>query len=57
MAKDFNEIPLSQSTVSHKLADIQERCAQLMQDADEDLELSLEEPGYPGDGSNPYNHG
>ena len=30
---DFNDIPLSESNVSLKLADIQRRCAQLIEDS------------------------
>ena len=55
MQKDFNDIPLSESNVSLKLADIQRRCAELL-DSD-GLELSLEEPAAPAEGSNPYDHG
>ena len=54
MQKDFNDIPLSESNVSLKLADIQRRCTELLQDSGESLELSLEEPPAPVDGANPY---
>ena len=58
MQKDFNDIPLSESNVSLKLADIQKRCHQLMQESGDELELSLEEPILAkDDGSNPYNRG
>ncbi|MEJ2257081.1 MAG: hypothetical protein P8X98_08735 [Woeseiaceae bacterium] len=57
MKKDFNDIPLSESNVSLRLADIQRRCVQLLQDADEALELTLEEPTAPGEGNNPYDLG
>jgi hypothetical protein len=57
MNKDFNDIPLSESNVSLRLADIQRRCAQLLQDADEALELTLEEPTAPREGNNPYDLG
>lgn len=57
MKKEFNDIPLSESNVSLKLADIQRRCAQLMQESEDALELTLEEPILPRDGSNPYNRG
>ncbi|MDX1508302.1 MAG: hypothetical protein R3358_08485 [Woeseiaceae bacterium] len=43
MDKDFNDIPLSESNVSLKLADIQKRCSALMAEPDA-LELSLEDP-------------
>jgi hypothetical protein len=54
---DFNDIPLSESNVSLKLADIQRRCAQLLEDSGDELELTLEEPALPQDGSNPYDRG
>lgn len=57
MQKDINEIPLSESNVSLKLADIQRRCAELLRDSDESLELSLEEPIAASDGANPYERG
>ncbi|MGB5628137.1 MAG: hypothetical protein WBM45_15025 [Woeseiaceae bacterium] len=58
MQKDFNNIPLSESNVSLKLADIQKRCHQLMQESGDELELALEEPILAtDDGSNPYNRG
>ena len=57
MQKDFNDIPLSESNVSLKLADIQRRCAQLLEETGDDLELTLEEPALPQDGSNPYDRG
>ena len=56
MEKDFNDIPLSESNVSLKLADIQRRCSELLED-DDGLELALEEPGQQVDDSNPYNRG
>ncbi len=57
MQKDFNEIPLSESNVSLKLADIQRRCAELIQETGEVLELTLEEPLVQPDNNNPYNRG
>lgn len=57
MQKDFNDIPLSESNVSLKLADIQRRCSELLHDAGDALELSLEEPVAPVEGSNPYDRG
>jgi hypothetical protein len=54
---DINDIPLSESNVSLKLADIQRRCAQLIEDSGDELELTLEEPALPQDGSNPYDRG
>ena len=43
MEKDFNDVPLSESNVSLKLSEIQQRCAELLDEPDT-LELSLEEP-------------
>ena len=57
MNKDFEDIPLAQSNVSLKLADIQKRCAQLLEDQDEFGGLSLEEPLSGQEGSNPYDRG
>ena len=57
MQKDFNDIPLSESNVSLKLADIQRRCAELLEDSGDELELTLEEPALPQDGSNPSDRG
>ena len=57
MQKDFDDIPLAESNVSLKLADIQRRCAQLLEDSGDELELTLEEPALPQDGSNPYDLG
>jgi hypothetical protein len=57
MNKDFNNIPLSESNVSLKLADIQKRCSDLIEDPDELGDLSLEEPAGKPDKNNPYNRG
>lgn len=57
MQKDFNDIPLSESNVSLKLADIQRRCAQLLEESGDELGLTLEEPALPQEGSNPYDRG
>ncbi len=57
MEKDFDDIPLSQSNVSLKLADIQKRCSQLLDEPDELTALSLEEPTAEPDNNNPYNQG
>ena len=54
---DINDIPLSESNVTLKLADIQRRCAQLLEDSGDELELTLEEPVLPQEGSNPYDRG
>lgn len=59
MDKEFTDIPLSQSNVSLKLADIQKRCSQLLDEPDELTGLSLEEeqPVVEPDKNNPYNRG
>lgn len=57
MEKDFKDIPLSESQVSLKLADIQRRCLKLLEESGDLLELSLEEPISRPDDNNPYNHG
>ena len=57
MEKEFNKIPLSESNVSLKLADIQRRCAELIEDSETSLELSLEEPAVQPDDNNPYDRG
>ena len=56
MQKEFNDIPLSESNVSLRLADIQRRCSELLED-DAALELSLEEPIAIPDSGNPYDRG
>jgi len=43
--------------VSLKLADIQRRCSELLQESGDELELSLEEPVIEPEGNNPYNLG
>jgi hypothetical protein len=58
MQKDFNNIPLSESNVSLRLADIQKRCTELLEEEGDELELALEEPVLAVDDSNnPYNRG
>jgi len=57
MNKEYDDVPLSQSNVSLKLADIQRRCAELIADSDAIAGLSLEEPVAAADDRNPYNRG
>lgn len=57
MKKEYDEVPLSQSNVSLKLADIQRRCAELIADTDAIGGLSLEESSPAADDRNPYNRG
>lgn len=56
MDKDDTIRPLSETNVSLKLADIQRRCSEILDDSESKLELTLEEPGFPADGFNPYDH-
>ena len=57
MPKDFNDIPLSESNVSLKLAEIQRRCSELLLESGDELELALEEPAAATDNTNPYDRG
>ena len=57
MTKDFNDTPLSESNVSLKLADIQKRCSDLIEESDDLGGLSLEDPVVEPDNNNPYNRG
>ena len=57
MEKDFKDQTLAESNVSLKLSEIQQRCADLLDEPD-GLELSLEEPAEkPDSGGNPYDRG
>lgn len=53
---DATDAPLSESNVSLKLAEIQMRCSQLLDD-EGSLELTLEDPVQSRDDCNPYNRG
>ena len=57
MNQDYDDTPLSQSNVSLKLADIQNRCSKLINDPDDLGGLSLEDPAIEADNNNPYNRG
>ncbi|MDH3748210.1 MAG: hypothetical protein OER97_08375 [Gammaproteobacteria bacterium] len=57
MDKDFKDIPLSESNVSLKLADIQRRCSELLSETEATTDLTLEEPIIEPDKNNPYNRG
>jgi hypothetical protein len=57
MDKEFKDIPLSESQVSLRLAEIQRRCSELLEESGDSLELSLEEPISRPDDNNPYDHG
>ena len=56
MELDNTEEPLSESNVSLKLAEIQLRCREFLND-DSSLELTLEEPLPTRDSCNPYDRG
>jgi len=49
------ETPLSESSVSLKLEEIQKRCNELMDEPEALLELSIEEPVTDPRSSDPYN--
>lgn len=53
--KDVRDTPLAESSVTLKLALIQRRCAELLND--DELELSLEDAVADRDDSNPYSRG
>ena len=56
--KYFDDTLDAPSHVSLKLADIQRRCARLLEEeSGDELELSLEEPEPPPEGINPYDRG
>jgi hypothetical protein len=57
MDKKLMDTPLSESSVSLKLEEIQRRCSELMDEPDALLELSLEDPvpeSRDDGGFNPY---
>ena len=49
------DTPLSQTTSSLKLEEIKRRCEELNEGPDGLLELTLEDPEFQQDGSDPYN--
>lgn len=54
--KDIEDIPLSHSHITLRLADIQRRCSELIS-GDDEVELSLLDPADSADRSNPYDYG
>lgn len=54
MDDENDDIPLSQSNVSLRLAEIQKRCSALLEEPDAIDGLSLEEPVVETDDGNPY---
>jgi len=59
MDKDFYDNHLSQSDVTLRLADIQKRCTQLLEESSDEtgLCLVLEDPNAKADDTNPYDRG
>ena len=53
--KDANSVPLSESSVSHKLAEIQKRCSELLRDSANSDDLTLDEGAIVADAFDPYN--
>ncbi len=59
MDKDFNEHAITHSDVTLRLADIQKRCTQLLEETGDETAicLVLEDPNAdPNDNNNPYDH-
>lgn len=56
MSKDRTDTTFAESGVTLRLAEIRQRCSQLLSDPD-GLELTLEEPIEQPDGTNPYDLG
>lgn len=59
MEEKFRTRPLSESSVSHKLSEIQERCTRLLQESEwlDDLALEGDAPAEAPDRNDPYNRG
>ncbi|MGI9223021.1 MAG: hypothetical protein ACR2QX_00960 [Woeseiaceae bacterium] len=59
MEKDIRNRPLAESSVSHKLSKIQERCTRLLQESEwlDDLALEGDAPVEAPDRNDPYNRG
>lgn len=59
MHTDFKDVPLSKSSVSLKLSEIQKRCTELILDSEAlaDLTLEPELPVTTPDRGDPYNRG
>ena len=59
MEKDIRNRPLAESSVSHKLSEIQERCTRLLQESEwlDDLALESDVPVEVPDRNDPYNRG
>lgn len=57
MDKEFKAVPLSESSVSLKLADIQKRCSLMRRKTDLVEGLVLEEAVHNPDNDDPYGRG
>lgn len=59
MQKEFKNQPLSESSVSHRLTEIQERCSRLLDQSEwlDDLTLEGDAPVQAPDRNDPYNRG
>ncbi len=59
MQREFKNRPLAESSVSHKLSEIQERCSRLLQESEwlDNLTLEGDAPVRASDRNDPYNHG
>ena len=57
MNKEFKDVPLSESNVSLKLADIQKRCLLMRRKTDVIEGLVLEESVHKPENDDPYSHG
>ncbi len=57
MNKELEDIPPWQSNASLRLADIQKRCSELLEDPDELSGLSLEDSVAESDNNDPYSSG
>jgi len=57
MYKEFKDVPLSESNVSLKLADIQKRCSFMRRKTDSVEGLVLEEAVHNLDNDDPYGRG
>ena len=57
MDKEFKDVPLSESNVSLKLADIQKRCSLMRRKTDMVEGLVLEEAVHKPENDDPYSRG
>lgn len=57
MDKEIDDISADETSVTLKLALIQQRCSELLEGGDEFGGLSLEEPAGAPDNTNPYDRG